>query len=320
MKKGNAIVYRRTAERISNVIFSTVRVIVLMGICFYILYPIIQKAMFSVMDKNDLYDSTVGLIPHNFTFNNITKVWNALNYPQAFVKTLFISFVMAVCQVASSTLVGYGFARYDFPFKNLLFGFVIFILLVPTSTIIIPMYLNFRFFDFAGGIIYQITNHSINLIGTTWTFILLGVTCMGYKNGLYIYLIRQFYRGIPKELEEAAMLDGAGHFKTFLSVMLPSGRSIMTVVFMFSFVWQWTDIFYSSWFLKSSDVLSTNLSSLVTNIAIKEVSGGISGMDGYYERLLNSTGCILVIIPLIVMYLFAQKTFVESIENSGIVG
>lgn len=86
----------------------------------------------------------------------------------------------------------------------------------------------------------------------------------------------------------------------------------------------YTDIFYSNWFLKSSDVLSTNLLSLVTNIAIKEISGGTSAIDGYidgyYERLLNSTGCILVILPLLIMYLFAQKTFVESIENSGIVG
>ena len=320
MTNDNIIKYRRKAELISNGIFSIIRFIVLAGICFYILYPFIQKALLAVMEKTDLYDSTVGLIPHNFTFENITKVWKNLNYSKAFVKTLFIALVTAVCQVASSTLVGYGFARYDFPFKKTLFGFVVFTLLVPASTIIIPMYLNFRFFDFAGGIVYYLTGQSINLIGSTWSFILLGVTCMGYKNGLYIYLIRQYYRGIPKELEEAAMLDGAGHIQTFLRVMLPSGRSIMTVVFVFSFVWQWTDIFYSNWFLKSSDVLSTNLSSLVTNIAIKEIVGGTSGMDRYYERLLNSTGCILVIFPLLIMYLFAQKTFVESIENSGIVG
>lgn len=320
MTNNNVLKYRQTVERIGNGVFAAMRFIVLAGICFYILYPFIQKAMLAVMEKGDLYDSTVGLIPHNFTFENISKVWTNLSYPKAFLKTLFISLITAVCQVASSTLVGYGFARYDFPVKKLLFGMVIFTLLVPASTIIIPMYLNFRFFDFAGGIIYGLAGKSINLIGSTWTFIILGITCMGYKNGLYIYLIRQFYRGVPKELEEAAMLDGAGHIKTFLNVMLPSGRSIMTVVFMFSFVWQWTDIFYSSWFLKSSDVLSTNLSSLVTNIAIKEVSGGTSAIDGYYERLLNSTGCILVILPLLIMYLFAQKTFVESIENSGIVG
>jgi len=311
---------RKKLKKVKNTLFNIFRFILLAGICYYILYPFLVKLLLSVMEKGDLYDSTVGIIPRHFTLENLQKVFKYLDYPKSFFMTLAVSLLTTAAQLASCTLVGYGFARYDFPFKKLLFGAVLFILIIPPSTIIIPMYLNYRFFDFSGGLLNMLTGGSVNLIGSVWTFIISGLTCMGYKCGLYIYLIRQYYRSVPKELEEAAMLDGAGHFSTFTRVMLPNAKSILVVVGMLSFVWQWTDIFYSSWFMKTDNLLSRKLSSLVMNVAVKESVNGVSSMDTNYETLLNATGCMLLILPLVIFYILAQKSFVQSVERSGIVG
>lgn len=311
---------RMRIQRIAHWTFILFRGIILAGVSYYILYPLIAKFMLAIMDRTNLYDITVGMIPHDFTLENIQKVWKALDYPNAFANTLFVTLVTTVTQVISCTLVGYGFARFNFPFKRLLFGLVLFSLIIPPATIIIPMYLNYRFFDFTGGLLNMVTGFNINLVGSPWTFIISGITCMGFKNGLYIYLVRQYYRNVPKELEEAAMIDGAGFFKTFLVIMLPSAKPILSIIVMFSAVWQWTDIFYSSWFMKDAMLLSRRLDVLAMNISVQESINGVANLDLNYITQLNATGGILVILPLIVLYIFGQKLFVEGIERSGIVG
>lgn len=303
--------------KVGNTAFSIVRGIVLAGICYYILYPLIVKLSMSIMATQDLYDSTVALIPRNFSFETVEFVWELLDYPKAALTSLLITVISTITQVVSCTLVGYGFAKFDFPLKKLWFAIVMFVLIVPPTTIIIPMYLNYRFFDFAGGLIYGLTGAHVNLIGKEITFAISGITCMGFRNGLYIYLIRQCYRGVPKELEEAAMIDGAGFFKTFYRVMLPSAKSILTTIIMFSVVWQWTDVFYTNWFMQGGNVLATNLGTLSNQMLAIDVD---LAKDVNYMLQLNACGSLLVILPLVIMYIFGQKMFVEGVERSGIVG
>ena len=144
---------------------------------------------------------------------------------------------------------------------------------------------------------------------------------MGLKTD-YIYIMRQFFRGMPKELEEAAYVDGAGMLRTFGQIMLPSAVPAMVTVFMFSFVWQWTDTFYSSLFLMRTDVLAKTAAN-VSNQIMKDLSADI-GVDIYLSPAISSmytnTGSLLVVLPLLILYLFAQKLFVESVERTGIVG
>ncbi|MBQ5321447.1 MAG: carbohydrate ABC transporter permease [Oscillospiraceae bacterium] len=295
------------------------RAILIIGICYYILYPLIAKLFSSFMAEIDVYDTTVGMIPRNWTLINYERAWKGLNYLKSFFSTLGLTILNTVCQIAACTLVGYGFARFKFPLKGLLFGMVIFTLLVPPTTIIIPTYLNFRFFDIFGIIGLFNGGLGINLTDSIWSFVVMGVTCMGFKNGLYIFMVRQFFRGVPKELEEAALIDGANHLRTFWSVMLPSAKPILTVVSMFSIVWSWTDTFYQEWFLKTADLLANKLTVLASTVA-NEVLGGSNTFDDAYANIIKSSGIILVILPLIIFYIFAQKQFVEGIERSGIVG
>ncbi len=308
---------KQRMKKIGNSLFVFVRAIVLAGICYYILYPLIVKLSMAIMSEQDLYDSTVALIPRNFSLETIKFVWDMLDYPTAAANSLLITIISTITQVIACTLVGYGFAKFDFPLKKFWFAMVIFVLIVPPTTIIIPTYLNYRFFDFTGGLLYGLTGIHTNLIGEEITFAISGITCMGFRNGLYIYLIRQCYRGVPKELEEAAMIDGAGFFKTFYRVMLPSARSILTTIVMFSVVWSWTDIFYTTWFMQGGNILSMNLSTL--SAQVKAMDQTLSS-DPNRILQLNSTGALLTMMPLLIMYIFGQKMFVEGVERSGIVG
>ena len=203
-----------------------------------------------------------------------------------------------------------------------MFALVILTMIVPPQTLMIPLFLHFRYFDVLG-IISAITGHKgINLLESYWPFVLMSLTGMGLKNGLYIYIMRQFFRGMPKELEEAAYVDGAGMLRTFGQIMLPSAVPAMVTVFMFSFVWQWTDTFYSSLFLMRTDVLAKTAAN-VSNQIMKDLSADI-GVDIYLSPAISSmytnTGSLLVVLPLLILYLFAQKLFVESVERTGIVG
>lgn len=309
-------------SKIARVGWSVVRAVLVIGICFIILQPWISKFCISIMDEQDIYDITVRYVPKHFTFNNYKMAWGGMEYPKSFFNSLKLSLMCGILQLLSCTVIAYGFARFNFPFKNFIFALVILTLLVPPQTIMIPLFLHFRFFDIFG-IISSIKGDSISLLDSYWPFILMSMTGMGLRNGLYIYVLRQHFRGMPKDLEDAAYVDGSGFFRTFLTIMLPSAVPMMVTVFLFSFVWQWTDTFYTTLFLKQLKVLPSALSSLAQNLSAQYFGAGLGQMNfispGFYS-LINNTGSILVILPLLLVYLFGQKYFVQSIERSGLVG
>jgi len=316
--------YGKTLDlyRLSQLAWSLTRGVIVAGISFLIIYPTILKICVSIMSEQDLYDMTVTYIAKNPTLENFKTVWGTLKYPGTLFNTLMLSLLTSVLQVASCLFIGYGFARYKFRGRGLLFGMVIITMVVPPQTLMIPLFLHFRFFDIFGIVNLFTGLKGVNLLDSFWPFILMSSTGMGLKNGLYIYIIRQFYRGVPKELEEAAYVDGAGALKTFFSIMLPCGVPVMITTFLFSFVWQWTDSFYSSLFLQNMKVLANSLGSLTFDVGKYTVwkTGTEVIFSPAMKSLFINTGSLLVIAPLVILYLFAQKYFVESIERSGIVG
>lgn len=299
--------------------YKVVRFFMLFGMCFLILQPILTKISVSFMEERDLYNPMVISIPEHFTTDNYLLTSNFMSYSSSLLNTLIISLTVAILQIAVCTLVGYGFARYDFPLKNFWFACVILVIVVPPQTISTSLHLHFRYFDILG-IIKLLRGEGINLRGSVLPYYLMSAGCMGLKNGLYIYMIRQFFRNIPKELEEAAYVDGCGTFMTFVRIMLPDAKPILTSCFLFSFVWQWTDGFYSKMFLGNVRLLSTQLSVVADRmdayvVNTLKIPGGASVG---YTNCIVSTGTLMVIIPLLILYLFAQKGFVESISSSGI--
>ena len=298
---------------------SIIRFILLFGMCFMIIQPILNKISVSFMTEQDLYNPVVISIPEHFTTANYRLAAELISFKEALFNSTLISLTIAALQIAMCTLVGYGFARFEFPLKKFWFACVILVILIPPQTIASSLHLHFRFFD-VHGLSQLITGQTINLRGSKLPYYLMSAGCMGLKNGLYIYMIRQYFRNIPGDLEEAAYVDGCGTFKTFIRIMLPQAKPILTSCFLFAFVWQWTDGFYSRMFLGNTKLISTGLSRIVDSLGayIQRINGVKTTISIAYSNCILATGTLMIIVPLIVLYLFAQRAFVESISSTGI--
>ncbi|HKM18112.1 MAG TPA: carbohydrate ABC transporter permease [Limnochordia bacterium] len=312
---------RLQKKRLTNMIGTIFRVAVLLGVSYVIIQPMMTRLATSFMQVEELYDQSVKWIARNPTLNNYRTCWVYMNYPQALFNSLTLAIVVSVCQLASCTYIGYGLARFQWRGSGLLLSLAIFTLVVPPQMIRIPLYLNFRYFDLFG----ILKSQPLNLVGTYWPFILTGLTGSGFRNGLFIYIMRQFFRGMPRELEEAAYVDGCGFLSTFFRVMLPSAVPGLIVVFLFSFVWQWNDYFYTTMFMSTKNFLPQALETVASKAAqvirATDMVAVTSGMvQDNFNTVINNAGMIMVITPLLIIYLFMQRYFVESIERTGLVG
>ncbi len=305
-------------KKIGEVGYRIIRAVLLFGLCFLILQPMINKLSVSLMTEANLYDATIINVPRDWTFGNYRLVDELIGYWKCLFNSLWVSLIVAVLQVAAATLVGYGFARFKFPFKNFWFGCVILLIIVPPQTIMSPLYLNFRYFDIFG-IFNATVGHSLNLQKTMIPYLMMCATCMGLKSGLYIFMLRQYFRGVPKELEEAAYVDGCGNLQTFFRIMLPDAKSMIVSCFLFAYVWQWTDSLYSKMFLGNMELLPKGLNSISGRLDqyVLSLGAGTIASAGQLNQLI-STGTLMAIIPILILYLFAQKGFVESLSQTGI--
>lgn len=314
--KINPVTIKRKTPQI---LWAIARFVLLLGISYVILYPLLVKFSLVFMDQIDLKDITVKWIPRHFTFKNVQTVVAVTDYWEVLLRTVGFCGLTAFLQVATCTLAGCGFARYKFKGRNLLFLLVIGTLVVPPQTYIVPLYRQFMNFDFFWIISLFNGGKGINTIDSAWPFFIMAVTGMGIRSGLYIYILRQAFRGLPKELEEAASVDGAGGLRTFLQVLLPNVIPTVLVAFILAFVWQWNDTFYTSLFAPSLDVMAHTVSGI--RVAISSYLGGWNETIGnMYTSMLINTSTLLSMIPVILLYVVCQKFFVQGVERSGLVG
>lgn len=310
--KKSGDVYRKKAF---GILGSAVRYILLAGLCFIIIYPFIIKFTSIFMSQEDLADDTVFYLSRNPTLENIKNVIEKTQYWEALRNTALISLLTAVLQTGICTYIGYGFAHFNFRGKNLVFALVIFTLLIPPQALSVSYYMEFLEFDLAG-IFKLIFGKPIEMTDSPLPLVLLSLTGLGFKNGLYIFLMRQFFSGVPKELSEAAEVDGAGVMTTFFRIILPQAKPMMTTIFLLSFAWQWTDDYYTPLFFLNTNLLNKVISQAGTiSFNGTPVTAGTK-----FSGILLNTAAILVILPLLIVYLIAQKKFVQGIESSGIVG
>jgi multiple sugar transport system permease protein len=313
-------------NNIINIVYKIFRAVLLFGFCFLILQPLMDKVAVSFMEQQDLFDATVISIPRNFSTSNYRIAMDLLNYWSMLFQTVVIVVISALLQISACTMAAYGFARYKFPGKNILFFCVLLIIVIPPQTIMSSLYLNFQFFDIFG-LVKLITGRNINLLGSIFGYMILSATAMGLKSGLYIFLLRQYFRGVPKELEEAAYVDGCGRFYTFGRIMLPDALPMLTSCFLFSFVWQWTDTLYATLFLRSYRMVSLGLNTLTDRFyhywaSLQAWGAGGAGIMSQppiaYLQAVVATGMLVCLVPLILLYIVAQRTFVESLSQTGI--
>ena len=292
----------------------------------------------------------VRLIPKNFSIEIYKAIFVEQEYMRAFGNTFLLSISTAIIQTFICSFIAYGFAKFKFKGNKLLFALVILTMIIPHRTLASSIRLMFTNFDvfgifrfFSGGGISilglfeynndflrsinfmeswgpRFTSSGVNLMNSYWPFMILSFCGLAFKNGLYIFLLRQFFMGVPDELEESAYIDGSGVFRTFFTIILPISVPMMITVFLFSFSWCWTDIFYSSSQMFFSD--STKAPYLLTTEIGKKIPSSLDGKvpsnSLKWDAAVKSTGGLMIIFPLVIMYLFCQKYLVQGIERSGL--
>ena len=304
-KKSNGYLLRKTSF---NVFYKIIRFVLLFGLCFMILQPLLNKISISFMEEQDLYDSTIVAIPRHFTLSNYQIAAYLMKYWQALANTALISLLVSVLQIISCTLVGYGFARYKFPLKGLWFAAVILVIVVPPTTIQASLFLNFRFFDIFG-IIELITGQpGVNLLNSLTPYALMCLGCMGLKSGLYIYMIRQFFRGIPKELEEAAAIDGCSVFKRFFLIVLPLLKPVISTVVIIVTLNVWNEFMTPLLFLQSRE----------NDVILQEVTRNIGQFATDWTALFPML--MLGVAPLMIFYVFMQKYIIAGVAAGAVKG
>ena len=321
-------------QQVAWIIF---RMVLLVGISYVVLFPFISKIAGSFMSPEDFVDVTVRLIPKNFTLDIYKAVLFELDYWEAFFNTLLISLLCGLLQTFVCCLIGYGLAKFRFKGNNIVMLLVILTMIVPHQTLQLSMFMHFRYFDVLGilsflsggasigfmpdsfnellaGIqIFKLDDFALPLTNTYWPLAILSATGLAFKNGLYIYMLRQFFTGVPDALEESAYIDGSGVFRTFFTIILPLSIPMMVTVFLFSFCWQWMDDFYTELFFTTSKItLMPDVVEIPTSLKTD-----YAGQNMYYAAIRNTCG-LCIILPLVALYCFGQNFLVQGIERSGL--
>lgn len=305
-------------RRVSEKVWPVFRFLILFGLAFVILYPMLYMVSCAVRPQSEMSDPSILWIPKTFTLDNLIETWNAIDYPKLVWDTVSVNVVCSLIQVLTCSIAGYGFARFKFKGKGILFAIVLMQIIVPTQVILIPQFMQFRYFD-PFGLISLISGEALNLADSPWALYLQAFFCNGIRAGLFIFLFRQFFRGLPKELEDAAYLDGCGPFETFVKVMVPNASNSFLTVFIFSVVWYWNDSYVSGMFFTKSNTIALQVSNLFNTISAYFNNGTPTGIASDWLVWIEA-GCLLSILPILIMYIFLQKNFVEGVERSGIVG
>lgn len=288
--------------------------VILTCVGFVFVYPLLKVLSTSFMSLADLFDSSVNWIPSKLNFDNYKTTMKAMNYWKSLKDSFIISGLPTLCQVVSCSIVGYGLARYNFKGKNFIMALIIFSFVLPSSLLMTTQYQMYNVFGWTG---------------TIKTFIFPAILANGFKSQLFILICWSFFKQIPPVLNEAAAIDGAGHFKSFIRIALPSAAGALIVVLIFSFVWYWNEQYLSQLYLYNKSEDKNFYTPLINQLSIFDSafdsaynsnSGGQSSNSATINDAYRMAATILTILPLLIIYSVLQKQFVESVDRAGITG
>ena len=300
-----ASVVKKTKNLASNIVIYGLLIL----LTYIILFPFIIKIFGSFMSWNDHLDRTVILIPRYPTLYNYIAIIEESGYLKSLGGSFLLSGISAVAQTFVCAMVGYAMAKLRGKLIGIVMFLVVLTIVVPPQVVLVPLFLKFRFFDIFG-LFQLITGRPINLLDSLAPMTILSLTGFGLKNGLFIFVMRQFFKGVPEELEEAALIDGYGIFRSYLRIILPISIPILITVFILAFSWQWTDTFYSNIFFSNFPVLARTTFIMPPS----------TGAQMFQMNTILHTGVLMAVLPLVIIFIILQKWVVTGIERSGIVG
>jgi multiple sugar transport system permease protein len=277
----------------------------LIGIGFVYLFPLIYMGVYSFKSLDDLLNPLVNWIPTQFYVENYTRAIKVLNFWPTLVETMYVTALPAIAQTAVAAVIGYGLARFEFRGKKIIFVLVMATFIIPPQVTLIPRYLFF---------------HEMNILGSLKAFLLPASFGQGLNSAIFILIFYQFFRMVPKALEEAAQIDGAGHFRIFFTIALPMAVPAIIISFLFSFVWYWNETYLAAIYF--GDELTTLPLQLQKFVATyQKMFPAEMGLGGnQLNEGIKMAGTILSILPLLIVYFITQRWFVEGVDRSGITG
>ncbi len=311
-------------KQVSKFCLDAVSVVLILGLCFVILYPFLQLVPTVCSALEDLGNPNVIWIPEEFSTLSFTAAAN-ITMPEGIMtidKSVGFALVLMVIQVFISAMTGYTMARVKYKWLSpLMFVLVILAFLVPRQSLLLAQYIYFNNFDAAG-----LLSQKINLIGNPMSLYAMAALGFGVNQSLMILIFSQFFKNIPKELEEASLIDGCGFYKTYFKIMVPNAIPAIVIVAILSFVWNYGDTYYTRYFDPKGPHLASKLATSFidankfTLLERVRIRYGVPVTTDMTFDALKQAGILIFLVPLVLLYLFAQRWLVENLENSGLVG
>jgi len=247
--------------------------------------PFLWMISTSLKADSDVFSTTLNLIPERFVWRNYIDLWAVAPFDRFFLNTIKVTFLVTVGRLLISSMAAYAFARLRFRGRDVLFLVYLATMMVPYQVTIVPLYI--------------MMTH-LHWVNTHWALVVPPLF-----SAFGVFLLRQFYMGIPRELEEAARIDGCGFFWIYWRIVLPLSVPAMTALGIFTFLGTWNDFMGPLIFLNSLDKFT--------------LSVGLSSLIGMYETdwTLLMTGAVLTVLPVILVFVVAQKHFIQGISLQG---
>ncbi len=282
----------------------------LISFAYVYLYPILYMVVNSLMGIDDLINDGIKWIPSKLNFENyrrafvVLKLWDPENkvYFDSLIETTSFVLKTSIAATVSSALIGFGFARYDFPFKKVLFALMLATFILPSQVTMVATIGIYR---------------KLNILQTEYAMILPSILGQGLNQAIYILIFYQFFRSIPTALYESAEVDGASQMKIFLKIAIPLAIPSIVIVFLFSFVWYWNETFLTSLFTGGSKTLPLLINSFRASYEQLYPPGSAGSQ---LNEAVVLAGNLVVILPLLIIYFIGQKQFTESIDRTGLTG
>ena len=292
-KNPNFVFYQimETKKKITkNKAKHALRFVLLVFGAFVMVYPLLWMMVSAFRPEHTIFNN-MGLIPHEFTFENFAIGWQSngvVTFARYFRNSFVISGLSVLGTVFSSTLAGYAFARLDFKFKGLFFALMMLTMMIPQHATIVPQFVYFT------------------RLGWNNTIFPLVLPRFLAVDGFFIFLMMQFIRGLPKELDEAATIDGCGKFGIFFKIILPLTKPALITTIIFSFIWSWNDFLNQLIYLREATQWTVTLGlRLFIDETATSAFGAMFAMSA------------LSLLPTIILFIFFQKYLVEGVATTG---
>lgn len=314
-----------TAER-DGLIQQVFIYLLIIVVAFAFLYPFVAMALKSFQSPDDVSDPFVGLIPSGWYVDNFKQALRTVDFWNALKESLKFSTIPALMQTVAAAVIGYGFSRFNFRGKNILLVLVVATFIIPPQVTMIPTYI---FYVNLGRKLTQIAsfigiNKPLSILNSVLAFALPASLGQGLRSAIFILLFYQSFNMVPRVLDEAAEIDGAGPLRIFLRISLPLVVPTIIVVFLFSFVWYWNETYLTNLYIKNAKTLPIQLSRFAESFrSIYQNPDPNMRPDEGTDQLneaIYMAGTLVSILPLLFIYFIFQRWFVQGIERSGIAG